>query len=151
MSSVKGTSLLAAVLLLGFVGTASGACTVSVSGTNFGTYLSIDPAPLDTSGDIFINCTNGNQYNIKLDAGINGYFPRLMTSPLVTVTTPLVYNLYRDSAHTEVWGDGMGGTYTQSGFGTGNTDIFRVYGRIPPGQKVEPGIYTDAIAVLVEF
>jgi len=63
----------------------------------------------------------------------------------------LNYNLYRDSARAEVWGDGAGNTYVQTGIGTGGTAHLIVYGSIPAGQNVRAGLYSDAVTVIVEW
>lgn len=64
----------------------------------------------------------------------------------------LRYNLYADPGHHYVLGDGFGGTVTpvtrSRRLGRSN---FRIYGYVPPHQKVRPGIYTDIIHVTVEF
>lgn len=140
------------VLLLGFAGNAAGNCSVSVSGTNFGTYNIFSATPANSSGDIGINCLGGTPYNVKLDAGVNSsgsFFPRKLYSTATGST--LTYNLYRDPFYGEVWGDGLSGTYTVSDVGIGSTELIRVYGSIPAGQNVGGGTYGDWVTVLVEW
>lgn len=145
---MKRISQLVGILLLGFSGTATAECSINVTGANFGLYQPFDVVPTDSSGDITINCSPGITYNITLDAGnASSFFPRQLSSG----TALLAYNLYVDEARSEVWGDGLGGTYTRSGSGTGSTETVRIYGRIPLGQLVAEGIYADTIGVLVEW
>jgi spore coat protein U-like protein len=65
----------------------------------------------------------------------------------------LQYNLYKDAAYAQVWGDGTGGTVTlantNSGSGTGPTHT--IYGRIPAGQDLPVGTYTDSIVITITF
>lgn len=144
---MKKISRFAGIVLLGISGAAAAECSINVTGASFGLYLPFD-APTDSSGDITINCTSDITYNIKLDAGnAASFFPRQLKSGAAT----LEYNLYRDVSYNEVWGDGMGGTYTRTGSGTGSAETLRIYGRIPTNQNVAEGIYTDTVGVLVEY
>jgi spore coat protein U-like protein len=63
----------------------------------------------------------------------------------------LRFNLYRDSARQEIWGDGTGNTFVVTGTGTGNIISFTVYGRIPGGQRIPAELYSDQINVIVEW
>jgi spore coat protein U-like protein len=71
-------------------------------------------------------------------------------------THPLSYNLYLNTAHTQIWGDGTRGTSTIS---TTLTVTRRrpaqarqtVYGMIPSGQDVAAGSYSDTIVVTVSY
>jgi spore coat protein U-like protein len=63
----------------------------------------------------------------------------------------LDYNLYRDSARTEIWGDGTGSTFIRGGVGTGVPAQFNLYGRIPGRQNVKADIYNDSVIVTVEW
>ncbi len=62
----------------------------------------------------------------------------------------LNYNLYTNSSHTIVWGDGTGVTVTVSG--NAATASHTVYGRIAGSQNAARlGAYTDSITVTVTF
>lgn len=149
---MKGTRELVTALLLCFAGNAAASCSVYVSGTNFGSYNIFSATPATSSGDIAITCLAGTPYNIKLDAGVNSsgsYYPRYLYDTFTSST--LHYYLFRDPLHSEVWGDGLSGTFYVSSVGTGGTEVYRVYGEIPPGQSVKNGTYSDAVTVLVEW
>ncbi len=150
MRCIKG--LLVLVFLV-FTGEAWGqSCTVTTIAVNFGNYITSAAYPLDTTGYVDITCASGIPYTVRLDAGQNsggGFNPRKMR--LSGGGDTLNYNLYRDSARTEVWGDGTSNTYIQTGIGTGGTAHLIVYGRIPGGQNVKVGLYTDAVIVIVEW
>jgi spore coat protein U-like protein len=66
----------------------------------------------------------------------------------------LNYNLYLDSAYTQIWGDGTGGTVTKSdniGGLLGSSISYTVYGRLPGGQNVPAGVYSDTVFVTVIY
>jgi len=141
------------ICLLIFIGEAWGQdCSVSAITVNFGDYFSFNPSSVDANGDITIVCSSGISYIIKLGPGVhsgNSFSSRKML--VIGGGSTLNYNLYRDSARTEVWGDGTSSTYTQSGSGTGGENHFIVYGRIPEGQNVSVGSYSDSLAVTIEW
>lgn len=130
----------------------SQSCTVSTIAVNFGSYIISDAAPSDATGNVDVTCDPGIPYTVKLDAGQNsggGFNPRKMQ--LSDGVDTLNYNLYRDSAKTEVWGDGTGNTYVQTRVGSGGTAHLTVYGSVPAGQNVRAGLYTDAVTVILEW
>lgn len=67
--------------------------------------------------------------------------------------TRLNYNIYTTTAYNKVWGDGTGGSLTQSynGLLSLGSITFTGYGRIPSGQYVTPGGYSDLITVTVSY
>lgn len=131
-------------------------CSVSATGVAFGNYNPTNGSPTDATGNVHVFCTVLvsvlSQTNISLDTGGSGSFsPRKMSSG----ANQLSYNLYKEASHATVWGDGTGGT----GIFTDNVTIavlgtaidHTIYGRIPAGQYVPAGGYTDTITVTVEF
>ena len=80
--------------------------------------------------------------------GAGATFPaRRMTSGGNT----LVYTLFTDPGRGTVWGDGTGGSSLANGSGNGAAQAITVYGRIPSGQAVATGTYTDTITVTINF
>lgn len=139
-------------MLFAYAGTAWGqSCSVTATPAGFGNYDTTAPAPLDTISEIGVNCDPGIPYQIKLDEGQNssGTFARKMRSSAGSST--LEYNLYRDSARTEVWGDGTGNSFIRAGIGTGALEQFTVSARVPSRQNVSAGMYSDSIIVIVEW
>jgi len=65
----------------------------------------------------------------------------------------LDFNLYRDSAYSQVWGDGTGSTYTVAATGSGllTSNNITVYGSIPVSQDKPVGTYTSLITVTVSY
>jgi spore coat protein U-like protein len=63
----------------------------------------------------------------------------------------LKYNLYSDSTHMTIWGDGTGGSSTVTGTNGHTTNNFTVYGQIPTPQGIAPNNYSDSITVTVTY
>lgn len=150
MRCIKGLLVLVFLVLTGEAWGQS--CSVTTIAVNFGNYITSAAYPLDTTGYVDITCASGIPYTVRLDTGQNsggGFNPRKLR--LSGGGDTLNYNLYRDSARTEVWGDGTSNTYIQTGIGTSGTAHLIVYGRIPGGQNVKAGLYTDAVIVIVEW
>jgi len=122
-------------------------CTVSTSGLNFGTYDVFSTANDDITATISVNCTKNKSYSISLSSGSGTFGSRTLTGTVGSLT----YNLFLDSTHLTIWGDGSSGTGTFSGVGTGANIGTPVYGRIPAKQNVHVGSYSDLITVTVTF
>ena len=123
------------------------ACTLNVTGVNFGSYDVFSNAALDGTGNINVNCLSGVGYSIALSAGGGTQTQRLMNSG----AHALNYNLYTGSNRSIVWGDTTSGTARVSGTATGVSVNHAVYGRIPALQNVHAGSYADMINVILTF
>jgi spore coat protein U domain-containing protein, fimbrial subunit CupE1/2/3/6 len=139
--------LLTGVLLLAAPMARSANCTVSTSGLNFGTYDVFSSLNDDITATITVNCTKNRAYSISLSSGSGTFGSRTLTGPVGA----LAYNLFLDSTHLTIWGDGSSGTGIFRGTGTGANVGTPVYGRIPPRQNVRMGSYSDVITVTVTF
>lgn len=122
----------------------------STSAVAFGNY---DPAVANASsnkdgtGTITLTCTQGAVAVIALDDGANADVgQRRMTDG----TDHLQYNLYQDSARTTVWGDGADAKTADPAPST-DPVAHTVYGRVPGGQDVPAGSYTDTVGITVNF
>jgi spore coat protein U-like protein len=135
--------------------TLTATCTItSASAMNFGTTGILNAAIPQTS-TINVICSSGTGYNIGLDAGAGTgatVAARKMTNSSNTVT----YSLYRDTNHTQVWGNTVG-TDTVSGTGDGQAagQSYTVYGLVP-AQTTPPAAaggttYSDTITVTVTY
>lgn len=129
-------------------------CTVSASSVGFGSYDPFASGALDTTGQVDVACTSGLGYTVSLDAGTHSsgsFAPRRMQH--ATLSAWLTYNLYRNAARSEVWGDGTGATYTVGGTGAGlaSPTTHTVYGRLPGSQNVHVGQYDDTLTVTVTY
>ena len=126
-------------------------CSLSSTSISFGNYDVFSTAALDTNGSIVYRCGGGdNNISISLNhGGAPSFNPRRMLKG----SEILNYNLYLDAARTVIWGDGTAGTQTYSIRNPpNNQDVtVPVYGRVPLGQSVSKGAYTDTITVTINF
>jgi spore coat protein U domain-containing protein, fimbrial subunit CupE1/2/3/6 len=146
--------LIATVATLCVFGTstayAAGSCTISTTSVNFGSYNVFTGSATDSTGTIRIDC-NGAAANIvvTLSKGASASFsPRTMLKG----AEALSYNLYTDSTRTSIWGDGTGGTSTYTNASPGAQPFnVTVYGRVPAGQDVSAGVYSDTVSAVINF
>lgn len=125
-------------------------CTVSVPAVNFGTY---DTKNSDSSATtVTITCggwgsTKSVSYTLTASSGPGSYSNRQMFSGSHVIS----YNLYTNSTHSAIWGDGTSGTATYSGTvtNTSSTATVTVYGLINSGQNVVPGAYATTAPITV--
>jgi spore coat protein U-like protein len=119
-------------------------CVVTATNLNFGPYSGVQ---LDATSTISTTCTPGTPYYIGLH---EGRAPGATTSTR-KMTGPggelLAYGLFRDAAHTLNWGKVVP---KDAQFGVGSLN-FTVFGRIPGGQFVQSGAYSDTILVELTF
>ncbi len=155
--SAMARALAALGLLLCGTGSALADCSVSAVSTSFGSYDPFGAVAVDSTGSVTVSCQFligvlvG--YTIQLSSGTGGsYAPRTLSG----TGYQLDYNLYTNAGRTAVWGDGSGGTNTVSD-GYLVSVLFpvvrnyTVYGRLPAGQNVPPGSYTDTVIVTVNY
>jgi spore coat protein U-like protein len=155
--------LLGALLLGARAATAASDCSVTASGVAFGTYDPSIATPDDSTGSVVVTCTytgpggsDTANYTVTLSTGASGSFaPR----KLAAGASLLNYNLFRDAARTQVWGNASSGTTIITGSlkvgpGAGNrtrTAMHVVYGRIPQLEDADAGNYSDSILVTLTF
>ena len=120
-------------------------CALNVVGLNFGEYDIFNSQDTNISTSIAVTCDTASSFEVTLSAGTGTFASRT----LVSDANLLAYNLYVDPAHVTIWGDGSPGTTTASG--TGTSDNFTVYGRIPARQNASVGSYSDTITVTITF
>jgi spore coat protein U-like protein len=142
---------------LSVTATVAATCTVTTAPVAFGTYNPASGTPTDTTGTITVTCTNGSTYTIALDAGANPSSAGNVTTRRMTAGASkfLSYQLYLDSPHTTIWGDGANGSSinpTSGSFtGDGTAQGYSVYGRITTGNYVPSGSYTDTVVMTVTY
>lgn len=132
-------------------------CVVSsTSNIAFGAY---DPAganntaALDGAGSVAVRCTRGTTAAVALEQGANAASGSDCTTPLrqmASGTDRLRYDIYSDSGRTSGWGCTTSNDVDQS-FTSLAPISFTTYGRIPAGQDVPAGSYTDTVTVTVTF
>lgn len=119
----------------------------------FGTRQAIGGV-VDATGSVSVQCTNGAAYDVALNAGVNStndITARQMKH--ATGTDTIAYQLFRDSAYADVWGqtddvDTVGGTGT--GFGDISFDQKHVvYAQATIVGDEPAGTYSDVIIATV--
>ena len=111
----------------------------------FGTYDTFRAFPHESTGNVEVVCVLTTAYTIGLSPGNSSYAARSMRSGVHSLS----YNLYTDATRTTIWGDGTGGT----GLIAGNaiSANHTIYGRVPAGQNVNVGSYSDSLVVTITF
>ena len=136
---------------LGVSATVAANCTISTTALAFGSVDTISASAVDGTGGVNIVCTNGSSWTASANAG-TGSGATLGTRRMTSGSNTLAYSLYTDSGRTTVWGDGSTGTSTIANTGTGTTQAFTIYGRVPAGQTSVPaGSYADTVSVTVTY
>ena len=127
------------------------ACNVSATTLNFGAYNPAGATALSGTSTISVYCTSGSPYTTSLNVGSGG--GSFVTRTLLNGSDTLNFNLYRDAAYSQVWGDGTGSTFTVAGTGAGllTANTLTVYGQIPISQDKPVGTYTSTITVTVSY
>lgn len=132
----------------------SAECKVTTGvGTNamdFGTTGVID-ADINKTGRVDVSCTNGTSYNVALGQGLYG--TAVTDRKMKSGTTTVNYVLYRDSARQQNWGvtTSGAGADVYTGTGNGSSQQIPVYGSVKAPQTPPPGIYTDTVAITVNY
>ena len=133
---------------------ASAACLAIAPSLAFGPYDGLSGAATTTSANVVVTCDQAPAPVVTIaigPSGVSGGFaPRRMGH--IGSSDTLAYNLYTDAAATSIWGDGSGGTATRSQRVQKNQPwAATIYGRIPPGQDVAAGSYSDVLTITVNF
>lgn len=147
--AARAALAVAAILLMGLAAPAQAKCTISSTSVIFGMYNVFNTSPLDSTGTISFKCGKRDK-NILITLGRGGSssFSRVMRSG----TAQMAYNLYRDATHTSIWGDGTSGTVVYENAKPGDQTVnLTVFGRVPAGQDVAVGTYSDSVVVTIEW
>ncbi len=154
----------AALLFLGALcqGTAFAAITCtfsSVPGVAFGLYDDSSSAATDITSYVDVLCSrNGGPPNVTLEVSIgnSANTGQISTRALKNAASAVLlnYNLYRDTARSQVWGATPGvdtGSTTLTGISNSSSRSTRIniYGRITALQNATVGNYADALSITV--
>ncbi|MEZ5826231.1 MAG: spore coat U domain-containing protein [Geminicoccaceae bacterium] len=125
--------------------TVASSCSLNSATLDFGTYSSGQSANLDSAGTIgFDNC-EGN-LTFELDGGQSG---AVQSRTMASGGNTLTYQLFRDSNRTNIFGTGSNAL--QQLLLVPQSGTVPVYGRIPQGQAVPAGTYTDTVNITLTF
>ena len=126
--------------------TVTATCTVATAPLAFPAYTGVaDPI----TGNISVTCTNTTPYDIGLDPGL-GTGATVTTRSMTGGGVSLPYGLFTDAGFITNWNNN-GTTDTAALVGTGAAVVTNIYGRIPAGELVAPGDYTDTITATVTY
>jgi spore coat protein U-like protein len=116
---------------------------------DFGSISGLITSNTDQTSTISMTCTGRTAWNVGLNNGLNasGNIRRMR---LGTTANHVDYELYRDSARIDRWGNTIG-TDTVPGTGTGAAQTLTVHGRLPAAQNAPAGSYSDTITVTVTY
>jgi len=160
LSSAKSRLLLAAVVafaaapaaadtdtdILTVKVTVQEACTIAGNTLDFGTYNSGQQAALDAEASVsYSNCAAGT-LEIALDGGAAA---NVAERAMANGDSSLRYQLYKNSGRSQIWGTGSDALLQQ--LLVPDSGNIPVYGRIPGGQNVPAGAYTDTVNVTLTF
>ena len=106
-------------------------------------------ANVDAQGSFTVQCTNGTDYTVGLDAG-GGSGATVAVRRMTLSGEHVNYSLYTTAGRTVVWGN-TPPTDTVAGLGTGAAIPYVVYGRVPPQATPTPGTYTDTVLISVVY
>jgi spore coat protein U domain-containing protein, fimbrial subunit CupE1/2/3/6 len=125
-------------------------CTIDAQSISLGTY---DPLVANYSnaaaptGTITVQCTKNTAYSIALTNGGN-YSAGFRRMKHAINDEYLQYELFQDGAFATAWTD----TQMVSKTATSRAPLgITVYARIPGGQDVSQGTYTDVVTATVNF
>ena len=129
-------------------------CTITLNPLSFGMYTPAGTVPLDAVSDITVRCTaQPGSYSVSIGSGLGGN--QLLRTMLAGGADILNYNLFRDPARTQIWGDGTPPTFvvigSRTGVGRPTVNVHSLYGRVFSGQTPNPGSYADNLLVTVLF
>ncbi len=126
--------------------------TCIISGTtaalNFGTQTLLNSA-VDAATSISVQCSNGTDYDVTLDQGLNTK-PRMR---LAATSNYVDYELYTDSGRTTVWPATASAGPVYPYTGNGNVQTIDVYGRIPiqTTPTASATAYSDTVGITITY
>jgi spore coat protein U domain-containing protein, fimbrial subunit CupE1/2/3/6 len=124
-------------------------CRVSASDLGFGTQGVLDN-DLDATSAVTVTCTNGASYSVGLNQGTtSGGTTTIRKMVGQTSSATINYQMFKDIARTDNWGNASGSWAT--GTGTGSAQSLTVYGRMPAQTTPKPDTYRDTVTVTVTY
>jgi spore coat protein U-like protein len=124
-----------------------GSCVIQADPLDFGNVMGSIATNIDAVGAVRATCNSGLPYTIALSGGgheVAGQRRMRDGSEYVS------YDLYSDAGRSQRWGDGAPDPVLV-GTGTGVEQPIPVYGRVPSGQAVGSGTYTDTVTATITY
>lgn len=136
--------------------TVIGACNVQ-SGSLVFAPTALLTAPVEGTGSVAVECSNGAPYSVGLGAGnyASGSQRRMYSAATGGYVS---YNLYTDSGYSQPWSTTTSATSCTTGGGTcylgtgnGSYQTIPVYGMVPQQLGPAAGAYSDTVTVTVTY
>jgi spore coat protein U-like protein len=131
--------------------TVAESCSITGDTLDFGTYAKQDADPLDVNATITVDCNSGADATISLSGGANEAGSSV-TAPIRQMdeaglgAAKLQYQLYSNGGRSIIWG----GDTASVGYDALEQEM-TVFGRIPAGQNVPTGSYSDTVVATITF
>ncbi len=134
----------------GVSATVTSGCGVVATPVAFGTYLGTAASPaVDALGSVVVTCPAGKTYDVRLNNGANASGGQRRMRVVLGPASFLNYELYRNPARTQRFGNS--GPERVNGVGSGLPQTIPVYARLPGAQVAPLGIHLDTIQVTLQF
>jgi spore coat protein U-like protein len=128
-----------------------GGCSATVSAFSFSAFSPSTHAGRVTQGYVSFDCASPVS-DIELSAGNSGQFRSRSMSASGEPNVEVSYNIFLDANHTQVFGDGTGGSSAYVPGPNVSKGGFAIYGEIAYGQShLGVATYTDAIRITVNL
>lgn len=123
-----------------------------VTDMDFGTAAGRIATPINQTAQLTLTCVRRTAFNVSLDNGLHAAGSTRRMRHATTTTAFIPYELYRDSARLQRWGNTVG-TDVVAGTGTGVAQQVTIYGRAPAitGALPVAGNYADRITVTITY
>jgi len=131
--------------------TVDAVCSMTSSPLNIGTYDATTDSDTTATGSISYSCSDGTTTaSIALDKGTTtgGTISQRLMAGTGSNTDTLEYNIYQDSSHATLWGDGSTGTVETD---NNASDTISYYVKVPDHQYVAADSYSDSVTATLTF
>lgn len=127
--------------------TVESGCTIRDSALEFETYITGQSSDIVAQTDVVVeNCPIGN-LTLHVDGGSSGNTSKRQM--VGESGEKLAYRLYQDPNFNKPLGEGK--QALKASLGTSSSVAFTIYGVVPGGQLVSPGVYTDSVQLTLDF
>ena len=131
-------------------------CTISATAptdVDFLSHTRSTGAPATATGTLTVNCSAGTPYTVGLSGGANSTgtaaAPAAGERRMASGTNYVPYDLYRNGAFTQFWGN-TPGVDTAAGTGSAVNQTYTVHGRVP-STDFATGTYLDTVTATVTY
>lgn len=119
---------------------------------NFGIYSTLSPVDLEQQSSLEVNCSSGTAYSVSLDPGTGSGASTKKRAMTGIKAGALSYTLYKDSGHTQVFGD-TGAEVFDGLVGSGDPQPIPVHGLVSSVDNPNPleDNYADSVTATLSF